>query len=156
MEDSKMLTDSALVIQYTLAPAVMISSAALLLVGLNNRFSSLFQRFRLLNLERRSFPSDASREAAQAGRLESVTRQLGWLHRRVQLVKNAILLIYVGILCFILTSVGLLVQKISGIDFSRAVVFIFFSGIFLIFLSVLLMIAETGLAYRILIIEKKS
>jgi len=43
-------------IQLMLAPAVMISACGLLLLGINNKHSSITNRIRLLNEERRNNP----------------------------------------------------------------------------------------------------
>ena len=42
-------------IQFMLAPAVMISACGLLLLGINNKYSLVVNRIRLLNEERRKF-----------------------------------------------------------------------------------------------------
>ena len=76
--------DAAQIIHYILTPAVMISSSALFLLGLQNRLSNLFSRFRALNHERRSLSQMASRSAKDNERLDNVVLQLDRLMRRVR------------------------------------------------------------------------
>ena len=56
------ITEIVQEIQYVLSPAVMVSSSALLLLGLQNKFSSLANRFRALNQEKRVLLQRAARD----------------------------------------------------------------------------------------------
>src|SRR3989338_954931 len=98
-------------IQYMLAPAIMVSSSALLLLGYQNKFSALFNRFRSLNQERRLLVQKIKRESAEEDRLGNLKAQLGRLFKRATNVKNAIVLTYSAIICFLATSVFLFLNK---------------------------------------------
>ena len=143
-------------IQYVLAPAVMISSAALLLLGFQNRFSSLMNRFRALTHEKRSLFSEPNRTAAQTMRLKSLSKQISGLSRRVTYIKNAILLSYAAIVCFIVTSILLFVKIYAGVETLSLTVTFFLLGLLLIFADCVLMMIEISLAFQIVAIEQKS
>ena len=85
-------------IQYILAPAIMISSASLLLLGFQNKFSALFNRFRSLNEEKRHLKKKISRDSIEMERLDNLERQLKGLSFRASCVKNAILSAYSAII----------------------------------------------------------
>lgn len=134
----------------------MISSAALLLLALQNKFSSLFNRFRLLNEERRLLEQRLDRSPIDNERLHSLKLQLEELIRRTMQVKNAIHFNYVAILCFIATSVFLFLNRYSVLPLAYPSVFIFLAGMICIFVAILFMVMETRLAFHILQLEKKS
>jgi hypothetical protein len=70
-------------IQFMLAPAVMISACGLLLLGINNRYSSIANRIRLLNEERRrlvlKIKDGKELDFLESNRLASIKKQLDQL-----------------------------------------------------------------------------
>lgn len=81
-------------IQSMLAPGLMISACGLLLLGMNNKYSLVVNRIRLLNDEKRKVLNRyGSRDDSISDnvRLGSITKQLDKLVFRVKLVKNAVL-----------------------------------------------------------------
>lgn len=143
-------------IQYVLAPAVMISSVALLLLGFQNRFSGLTNRFRALTHEKRMLLGETNRTKSQTARLESLVQQIHGLSQRVTHLKNAILLSYVAIVCFILTSILLFIKIYVGIETFAVTVTFFLFGLLLILVDCVLMMIEISLAFHIVTIEQKS
>ena len=143
-------------IQYTLAPAIMISSSALLLLGFQNKFSSLFNRFRTLNQERRNLNQKINRDALENSRLENLKEQLPRIMKRATHVKNAVLLTYGAILCFIATSVFLFLNLYTDLELTHWTIGIFMMGLLLVLVSAVFMIVETTIAFRILVLEGKS
>ncbi len=148
-------TEAGQIIQLSLTPGIMISSSALFLLGLQTRFSNLFSRFRALNQERRTLEHHSPRTSRDEERLKNLTLQLNRLIIRVSAVKNAILFLYFGILCFITTCLLLffsyttsLPSKISIAVFCIGMLFILSAGIF--------MIREIILSFRILELERRS
>ncbi len=116
-------------IQFMLAPAVMISACGLLLLGVNNRYSSIANRIRLLNDERRrlvlKFKDGKELDYIESNRLASIKKQLDQLFCRLGYVKNCIVFYSTGIFLFIITSF------LIGLDF----IFDFRSGIVLMMIS---------------------
>ncbi len=95
-------------IQAMLAPGIMISACGLLLLGMNNKYSLVVGRIRLLNEEKRRFFKQVSeRELAfeEEVRLKSIATQLQELYLRVKLVRNAVLCYSSAVGVFVLTSI---------------------------------------------------
>ncbi len=84
-------------IQFMLAPAVMISACGLLLLGINNRYSSIANRIRLLNDERRrlilKLKDGKELDFIESNRLASLKKQLDQLFCRLGYVKNCVVFI---------------------------------------------------------------
>ena len=90
-----------------LAPGLMISACGLLLLGMNNKYSLIVNRIRLLNEERRrSLRKLEDKEFAlhENVRFESISKQLERLTFRVRLVRNAVLSYTIAVALFVLTS----------------------------------------------------
>src|ERR1035438_10732904 len=82
------------VIQLMLAPGIMISACGLLILGINNKYSMVVNRIRLLNEERRRILgklSDKSFNLEENVRIASISKQLLALGYRVKLVRNSVL-----------------------------------------------------------------
>jgi len=95
------------IIQLMLAPGLMISACGLLLLGMNNKYSLIVNRIRLLNEERRrSLRKLEDKEFAlhENVRFESISKQLAKLTFRVRLVRNAVLSYTIAVALFVLTS----------------------------------------------------
>ncbi|MBI4372129.1 MAG: DUF2721 domain-containing protein [Candidatus Omnitrophica bacterium] len=143
-------------IQYMLAPGIMISSSALLLLGYQTKFSNLFNRFRALNQEKRLLAQKSKREVGEDERLENLKEQLVRLFKRAGYVKNAIVLTYAAIISFIATSVFLFVNNYTDSEFIYLTLSCFLLGLTLVLLGSLLMLAEVSLSFHILQLERKS
>jgi len=91
------------IIQAMLAPGLMISACGLFLLGMNNKYSLIVNRIRLLNEEKRMLES--ARETAKGiGRLKSIDLQIQKLYIRFRLVRNAVFSYYAAVAFFILAS----------------------------------------------------
>ena len=143
-------------IQYVLAPAVMVSSSALLLLGFQNKFSNLASRFRVLNHEKRALSQKTQKEASEEDRLINLTAQIQRLMRRAAYVKNAIVLTYCAIICFTGTSILIFSNIYASFQLVDCTVAIFLMGLVMIFASAILMILETTLFYQVISLEKES
>ena len=144
------------VIQTTLAPAVMISSSALLLLGFQNKFSALFDRFRTLNEEKRELKRKPRRDDFEEDRLQNIEEQLNRLMRRAKHVKNAILCTYSAMIAFLATSFFLFWSNYAQYNFNYMTLAFFGAGLALIVLAAISIIVEVTISYNILTIEKKS
>jgi hypothetical protein len=143
-------------IQYVLAPAIMVSSAALFLLGFQAKFSSLAGRFRTLNQERRTLAAKASRTEEENERLRNLSAQVDHLYRRATFVKSAILLTYGSIVCFVITSILLFVSVHTTLHFFRLTMFLFLTGLALILSTAIIMMVEITLAFKVVTLEKAS
>ncbi|MCC6550807.1 MAG: DUF2721 domain-containing protein [Ignavibacteriaceae bacterium] len=143
-----------------LAPAVMISACGLLLLGMNNKYSIVVNRIRLLNEEKRKFAkkaSDSEFNFDEEVRLNSIDTQLTRLSARVGIVRNAVLCYSLAVALFVLTSfligTGFLFDY-SGIDIF--VVIAFTLGMLMVLFGVAFAFTETKRGYEIVQYEIKT
>ena len=147
-------------IQAMLAPGIMISACGLLLLGMNNKYSILVNRIRLLDDEKRKL-NVARLEGVlkdyQIIRMQSMKVQLEKLTYRVMLVRNAVLSYTIGVGFFIVSCLTIGVQYIL----SESALFYFALGFFLlgmlsVFIGVIIAALETYRGYEIVKIELKE
>ncbi len=148
-------------IQLMLAPAVMISACGLLLLGISNKYSSVNNRLRLLNEERRRHHNKLNQgselEYLEITRLQSISRQLEELMYRSKLVRNVIVSYTIGLFLFIFTSllIGIdifLNTKIT--DYFALSTFIL--GLLSVGIGLVYSLTETLKGYKILEVEIKT
>jgi len=116
------------IIQTMIVPGVMVSACALLLLGMNNKFSSIINRIRLLKDEERRI--DRGLIADPKGeRKESIDAQLPLLMDRLKLVRNTVTAYSMGIVLFILSSflLGLRFVVVTKIT-EAGIIFTFLGG----------------------------
>jgi hypothetical protein len=159
MNDSPLTAVQA--IQALLAPAVGISAVGLLLLGLNNRYSIIINRIRLLNEERRRYlrilSEKDSLEYADNTRFMSISNQSKELLVRSRLVRNAILSMQMSIALFVLTSVAVGAGLFIPTDFVRGIpLVVFIVGMVSVLLGILFAAREVHRSYRILLLEVKA
>jgi hypothetical protein len=149
-------TDSLTVIQaiqLMLAPAVMINGCGLLMLGISNKFSSVVNRVRLLNEEKRKLSSRASDPnfgVQETQRLESIARQLDRLLRRAWLVRNSLLCYTIGVALFVLTSLFIGLDYFVLVLQMRAIIIAsFMAGLVIFFIGVLFAAFDTLMGYNI-------
>ncbi len=152
METSKIVQE----IQYLVAPAVMVSSSALLLLGFQNKFSALANRFRVLNHEKRLLVQKPSKEKTEEIRLGNLIDQIEHLMKRAKLVKDAILFTYLAIVAFVGTSILIFLNANASFDVHRWIVAVFVVGFFSLMLSSVCIILETRLFHKVMLIEKQA
>src|SRR3989338_1403127 len=129
-------------IQTVLAPAAM--------------FSNLANRFRALNQERRQLASRPDAGQTERLRLASLVDQIAHLMLRAQMVKNAILAAYAGIVCFMLTSVLIFFNVYADFTLWTVIIILFGAGLLSVLASAVFMIGETRLFYKVIALERKS
>ncbi len=140
-------------IQYVLAPAIMVSAAALLTLGFQNKSSNLASRFRLLNSEKRLLDLKEKRAGYEDARLNSLEQQIDFLVRRAFLIRNAILLGYSSIIAFMTTSILLFVNLYYAHSLYPVIIGVFILALFMLLTAAFFMILETVLFYRIIRLE---
>lgn len=144
-----------------LAPAVGISAVGLLLLGLNNRYSAIINRMRLLNEEKRKFTRVLGEghelNYTDNTRLMSVTNQARELLIRSRLARNAILSLQAAVALFVLTSaaIGLNVFTTSTFLLSLPLL-LFVTGMFVVFFGVAFAGAEVYRSFRVVLVEARA
>lgn len=148
------------VIEAVLAPGIMISACGLLLLGMNNKYSLVVSRIRLLGEERRKFSIKASKEEflyQEEVRLKSISIQIEKLKYRVKLVRNAVFSYSLAVALFVLTSMQIgfsFVIKSSG---SEPLIIVSFSlGMLFVLIGICYAAVETIKGYEIINFETKA
>ena len=139
------------IIQLILAPAVMINACGLLLLATSSKYSSVLNRIRLLNDEKRKlFRKAGEKNFEETQRLESLARQLGHLMQRAKLVRDAVMCYTCAIALFILTSLLIGFSfLIKGFQSDSAVMIAFLMGLVVILAGVLFSFLDAKKGYEI-------
>lgn len=140
-------------IQAILTPALMISACGLLLLGLNNRYATVVSRIRLLNDEKRrrlADPDGIDREYVDALRFESVMRQIPSLLTRANYLRRALILLWIGVVSYLLSSLSLGAGIFLGLHAAAAAVWIFMFGLVSAAIGVAFALLDIALAYKVL------
>ncbi len=148
-------------IEAILAPALGISATALLLLSLQNRYSLIINRIRLLNEERRRYShklvEKSSLDYDENVRHISVLNQIQKMLERCRDVRNAILCIQGSILLFVITSVLIAINLfVSSAWFKYLPVLIFAAGMLMVLIGILFSARDVLNSYRITEIEVKA
>jgi len=147
------------VIQLMLAPGIMISACGLLILGINNKYSLVVNRIRLLNEERRRILAklgDKSVNLEENVRLESISQQITALRFRVKLVRNTVLCYTIAVALFVITSLLIGFEYYSGSqELTFVVTSIFLLGMVSVLLGVTFGAYETIKGYLIIQLEVK-
>jgi hypothetical protein len=142
------------VIQAMLAPGLMISACGLLILGMNNKYSMVVGRIRLLNEERRRLGSAGPAGDTQRSRLESIAAQLAELLHRLRLVRNAVVGYSSAVALFILSSLFIGIRILAGAEWPESVALILFiSGVLAVLAGIFFAASEAVLGYRIVLME---
>jgi hypothetical protein len=148
-------------IQAILAPALGISATALLLLGLSNRYSSLLNRIRILNSEKRKLIIELTEKGEfnyhDNVRYISVSKQIDILFLRCKLNRDSILCLQISIMIFVLTSVligfNLFIES-KILDFVPIITFVI--GMIFVFLGIAFSAKEVQKSYKMILIELKA
>jgi steroid 5-alpha reductase family enzyme len=148
-------------IQAILAPAVGISAVGLLLLSLNNRYSTIINRIRLLNDERRKFvklmAEGKELSYPDNARYMSVVNQTGRLLARSRHVRNAILSLQAAAGLFVLTSVAIAVNLFVDAEAFRMLpLILFIVGMLSVLAGIVFAGLEVQKSFRIVLIELKA
>jgi hypothetical protein len=149
------------VIQAMLAPGLGISAVGLLLLGLNNRYSTIINRIRLLNDEKRRYmkalADGKTLEYADNVRYMSVRNQTEGLLMRSRVVRNAILSLQTAITFFVLTSLGIGISLFMSSDTVRDMsLVLFLAAMLALLVGILFAAVEVRRSYRIVLLEVRS
>jgi len=156
IEDSKIIIT---MIQSMLAPGLMISACGMLLLVMNNKYSLVVGRIRMLNEEKRKMSMKSGENSFQFEeqvRLQSLVTQIGLLHFRVKLVRNAVLSYSIAVALFVLTSLSIGLKFSLGVKLFDPLIMGFFSiGMVIVLLGVFYAASETWQGYKIVSYEIK-
>lgn len=161
MDLFKELTLNAVqIIQLMLAPAIMISACGLLLLGINNKYSLVVNRIRLLNEEKRRLLSkiaDGKHSTDDNIRVESAAIQINALVYRAKLVRNAVLCYTTSVALFVLTSLLLGISSFLSLGkLNYFIITAFLVGMVFVLVGVVFAGFETIKGYDIISYEVKS
>jgi hypothetical protein len=148
-------------IQAILAPAVGISAVGLLLLGLNNRYSTIINRIRLLNDERRKFVRFIAEGKELSyhdnARYMSVAHQTDRLLIRSRYVRNAILSLQVAVALFVLTSVAIALDLfVDAVSIRLLPLALFIVGMLSVLVGIAFAALEVQKSFSIVLIELKA
>jgi len=145
------------VIQLMLAPGIMISACGLLLLSMNNKYSLVVNRIRLLNEEKRRYIAKAGEREfnyEENIRLQSISVQLQALVFRVRLVRNAVLFYTVAVALFVMTSLFIGVQYLFDLHtLSFMITLLFLLGMICVLSGVIYAAYESIKGYQIIRLE---
>jgi putative Mn2+ efflux pump MntP len=139
------------IIQLILAPAVMINACGLLLLATSSKYSSVLNRIRLLNEEKRKLLKKAGEKNFEEDlRLESLARQIERLMVRAKLVRNSVMCYTAAIALFIITSLliglGFLIYRFES---ETVITIAFLSGMVVVLLGVVYSFLDARRGYEI-------
>jgi hypothetical protein len=148
-------------IQAILAPALGISAVGLLLLGLNNRYSLIISRIRLMNDEKRRFKQRLLEKTElsymENSRFMSIRQQSEELFARSKIVRNAILSLQTSIGLFVLSSVAIGLSMVIEAELFRLVpLFLFIFGMIVVFVGIVYAALDVYRAYHIVLLEMRA
>ena len=154
------ITSIVEIIQLMLAPGIMISACGLLLLGMNNKYSLVVNRIRILNEERRrairNTTEDRDFNYQETQRLESISMQISSLVFRVKLVRNAVLSYTMAVALFVLTSLFIGFGYLFEISkLNSFITILFLVGMLSVLCGVIFAAYETYKGYEIVNFEVK-
>jgi len=137
-----------------LAPGIMISACGLLLLGMNNKYSLVVNRIRLLNEERRRLRTEEEQKDNKKKRHKSIELQISKLSYRILLIKNAVFSYSLAVAFFIIASLLIgLNQSNSYSGMNWVVISTFLLGMLCVFAGIIFAAIEVWKGFKIVQIE---
>lgn len=141
------------VITSAAAPIVMVSAAGLLFMGVQAKNLHLADRIRALMTEYRTLTS----RPADERRRKQIREQIVLFNRRVHLSQRALELLYIAIVCFVLTSLLLAAAPwVSGLVMPAGTAGVFIAGVMFLLLALLLEYREMHVGLKTIAIEMEG
>lgn len=155
-----MTLNAVQIIQLMLAPAVMINACGLLLLGINNKYSLVVNRIRLLNEEKRRLMIKIGEKSPTTDdnvRLESIAVQIRALVYRAKLVRNSVLCYTIAVALFVATSLVLGVSSVLSLSkLNFLIITTFLLGMSFVIIGIVFAAFETKKGYDIISYEVKA
>lgn len=139
------------IIQFILAPVVMISSCSIFVGGLLSRYAAINDRLRLMAHERRELlrPAQAANDSFISERLSMIDWQIPDLLRRHKQAHDAVLLTYFAIFLFICDMFAIALLVVSDIAWlSSLVLVLFLGGMISLMLAIVQTVVEVFRSHR--------
>lgn len=131
-------------INLIIAPVVMITACALLVNGLIIRYGSVGDRLRNVNQELINREGDPDQNRVKVQRFQELEYLLPDLLKHHHLIHDALVLVYLSILTFMLDMLVIAIAVATNINWlSQMALIVFLSGIAILFGSMVLMVYET-------------
>ncbi len=144
-------------IQIMLAPGIMISACGLLLLGMNNKYSLVVNRIRLLNEERRKLRTEEEKKTNKKKRHKSIEIQISKLSYRIYLIKNAVFSYSLAVAFFIISSLLIGLNQMNSLTgLSWVVILTFLVGMLFVFAGIIFAAIEVWKGFKIVQIEIKD
>ncbi|MGC9151313.1 MAG: DUF2721 domain-containing protein [Microbacter sp.] len=146
------------IIEAMLAPGILISACGLFLLGMNNKYSLVVSRIRILNDELRKLNElKQSNELSQmeSVRRESIRMQIPKLYERIRLVRNAVVSYSTAVGFFVATCFSIGFQFIFGetVLLSSISLVWFIIGLSSLFIGIIFALKEVQKGFEIVGIE---
>ena len=148
------------IIELMLAPGIMISACGLLLLGINNKYSIVVNRIRLLNQESRGIRKKIGSEDYSSDedvRLEIISKQIPRLMYRLKLVRNAVISYALAVALFVVTSLLLGIAYLAEAKgLNSIIMLVFLLGMISVLVGILFTGTETYKGYAIVEFEVEA
>ena len=145
------------IIQSMLAPGIMISACALLLLGMNNKYSLVVNRIRVLDEEKRKLKlltEEGKINKNQESRLNSIGMQTGKLAYRIFLIRNAVVFYSIAVAFFIISCLNIgLSFVLKETNIALFVIIVFLLGMLAVLSGIVFAYREALKGYEIIKIE---
>lgn len=146
------------IIESMLAPGILISACGLFLLGMNNKYSLVVSRIRILNEEMRKLNMLNDSEPLsekQKIRLESIQMQVAKFYNRIRLVRNAVVSYSTAVGFFVATGLSIGLQFVVGEIPLLATIslVLFIAGLCGLFIGIIFAVKEVQRGFEIVGIE---
>lgn len=145
------------IIQSMLAPGIMISACGLLLLGMNNKYSLVISRIRILDDEKRRLMAkkrDQQLSDIEDSRLKNIGVQLPKLAYRIKLVRNAVIFYSLAVGFFIISCLFIGFNIINPqFNISQLAIIAFLLGMLSVLTGIGYACREVMKGYQIVMIE---
>ncbi len=140
------------IIKGMLSPSIMISACGLLLLGMNNKYSLVVNRIRILNNEFREL------QEKDQERIDCILKQMPLLIDRMKLIRNAVWLYTIGIAMFIFSIFSLGIYLFYGKSLILTIIslVLFIIAILSVLVGIIFAAQEVLLGFKIINIETKN
>lgn len=137
-----------------IAPGIMIVVCALLLLGMNNKYSLIVNRIRLLKEEKRKLFDKKETTGVRSNRISNIELQISHLIHRISMVRNAVFSYYAAIALFIVSCILTGIKINVDINsFYWIIIGFFYAGLLAIITGIVFASIEVWKGYRIVRIE---
>jgi uncharacterized protein DUF2721 len=138
------------VITSAVAPIVMVSAAGLLFMGVQAKNLHLSDRIRTLMAEYRTLTARPADDA----RRQQILEQVVLFDRRIHLSQRALELLYIAIVCFVVTSLLLAAAPwVGGLVMPAMTAGVFVAGVVFLLLALLMEYREMHVGLKTIAIE---